>query len=146
MAYVSDILRQKNSDLVTSDAFLSVHDAVGVMNNRHVGAVLVMDADRDLLGIFTERDVLTRVVARDLSPRETIVGEVMTVDVLCCREDTDLGEVAQIMKDRRIRHIPVRDRNLQILGMISIGDINAYHVSAKQATIDNMTDYIYGRS
>jgi CBS domain-containing protein len=145
MPSVNDILRQKSSSLITTDPYATVLQAVQTMNRNRVGAVLVMDADNDLVGIFTERDVLTRVVARELDPRSTPVHEVMTTDVLACSLETDLDDIAEIMKGRRIRHVPVRDGHDQLVGMISIGDVNAYHVMAKQATIENMTDYICGR-
>ena len=104
-----------------------------------------MDDDQ-LVGIFTERDVLTRLVGTGMDPRKVPVQDVMTRDVLCCGVFTDLDEVAQIMQSRRIRHLPVKDVEDTVIGMISIGDVNACNVQLKQATIENMTDYICGRS
>jgi len=114
------------------------------MNKYRVGALLVMSEDK-LLGIFTERDVLTRVVASGRKAHELKVAEVMTQEVLCCKLNTELDEVAEIMQLRRIRHLPVRDNAERVVGLISIGDVNAYHVMQKQRTIENMTDYICGR-
>jgi CBS domain-containing protein len=145
MPTVNDILRQKHGELITIDPYATVLEAVQKMNRNRVGAALVTDDDSNLVGIFTERDVLARVVANELNPREALVHEVMTEDVLYCGTETDLDDVAEVMKIRRIRHLPVRDEHDRLVGMISIGDINAYNVAAKQATIDNMTDYIWGR-
>ena len=83
-------------------------DAIHVMNEEQVGAVLVVEAGR-VTGIFTERDVLRRVIARELSPASIRVSQVMTRDVVCCPPDADLDEASRIMRDRRIRHLPICD-------------------------------------
>jgi CBS domain-containing protein len=145
MPTVNDILRTKGQSLVTVGVDATALEAVHVMNDHRVGAVLVMDRDQ-IAGIFTERDVLRRVVAGDLSPRDLPVRDVMTQEVLCSDIFTDLDEVAHIMQSQRIRHLPVRDVSGRIVGMISIGDVNAFHVTQKQATIESMTNYICGRS
>lgn len=145
MPTVNDVMRIKGQSLVTVNISSSVMDAVRVMNDHHIGAVLVMDED-DLAGIFTERDVMRRVVAADLNPLLTPVRSVMTANVICCGVFTDLDDVAQTMQHRRVRHIPIRDADDTVVGVISIGDVNAYNVAQKQATIENMTDYICGRS
>lgn len=145
MPTVNDILRIKGQRVVTIDVDATALQAVRVMNDQRVGAVLVMDGDQ-IAGIFTERDVLRRVVAGEICPNDLPVRGVMTQEVLCCDIFTDLDEVAHTMQTRRIRHLPVRDVSNRIVGMVSIGDVNAFNVSQKQATIDNMTDYICGRS
>lgn len=145
MPTVSDILRIKGQALHTIEASHSVLQAVQVMNDKRIGAVLVQRESKTV-GIFTERDVLTRVVARQLDPAALRVEEVMTREMIFCGPFTELGEVAGIMRSQRIRHLPVRDVQDQVVGMISIGDVNAYYVTDKQATIDNLSDYICGRS
>jgi CBS domain-containing protein len=96
--------------------------------------------------MFTERDVLRRVVGEMRNPAETKIGEVMTNEVVCCGAEADLDEVSAIMQARRIRHVPVCDRDGKLLGMISIGDVNAYHVTNQEATITFLNEYIYGRA
>jgi CBS domain-containing protein len=144
MPTVSDVMRQNQREPVAIRSSATVMDAVKVMNANRVGAVLVMDGSR-VAGIFTERDVLTRVVATERSPRDLSVADVMTKAVLCCRLDTDLDEVAVLMQSQRIRHLPILDADDVPIGMISIGDINAFHVRHKQATIENLSSYIHGR-
>ena len=97
-------------------------------------------------GMFTERDVLRRVVGERRNPSATYIQDVMTADVICCGPNTDMEEISSIMKDRRVRHLPVCDRDGDLLGMISIGDVNALHTTHQEATITYLSDYIYGRA
>ena len=145
MPTVNDVLRLKGQALYTVPADASVLAAVQLMNDRRIGALLVTE-NGQYVGIFTERDVLTRIVARQVEPDLTRVGEVMTRDLLCTDLFADLDEVGKIMQTRRLRHLPVKDVEDQVVGMISIGDLNAFHVQDKQQTIENLSDYICGRS
>ncbi len=145
MPTVNDVLRLKCKSVISVPATASVLDAVKTMNDHHIGAVLVMDQE-ELAGIFTERDILRRVVASERHPRDLKIREVMTTGVVCCGPFTDLDDIAVAMRSRRIRHVPVKDASDAIIGVISIGDINAFNVRHKQETIDSMTDYICGRS
>ena len=145
MPSASDLLRLKSADVYTIEPTASVLVATRAMNSHRVGALLVMMDDR-LEGIFTERDVLTRVVAQGRDPSTTLTSEVMSTDLFCCEPGTDLDEIAEAMRKRRIRHVPVRQPDGQVVGMISIGDVNAFHVNQKQATIDGLCGYINQRA
>jgi CBS domain-containing protein len=145
MPTVSDIIRVKGRDVFMIDSEATVLETVQMMNEHRVGAALVTSGG-EVLGIFTERDVLSRVVGQQRDPAGTRVRQVMTANLIYCDAMTDLDEIAQIMQARRIRHLPVRGEDERLMGMISIGDVNAYHVMQKQATIENLTDYICGRS
>ena len=144
MATVTDVLSAKGNDVQTIDAGTSVLDATQLMNQHKIGALVVTEEGR-VAGIFTERDVLRRIVAEMRCPKQTHVGEVMTRDPICVGPETDLDEVSSIMKDRRIRHIPVCGDGGQLVGMMSIGDVNAHYASNQQQTIHFLSDYIYGR-
>lgn len=145
MPTASDLLRLKSGELYTIEPTATVLAATRVMNTRHIGALLVMTDDR-LDGIFTERDVLTRVVAQGRDPSTVLASEVMTTELFCCEPTTDLDEIAEVMRKRRIRHVPVRRPDGRVMGVISIGDVNAFHVSSKQATIDGLCSYITQRA
>jgi CBS domain-containing protein len=119
-------------------------DATEKMNEHKIGSLIVMDGNR-VAGIFTERDVLSRIVVAQRDPTSTQVGEVMTREVLCCRMDMDLDEVGAMMKTHRCRHLPVCDDAGRLEGMISIGDINAYYTSNQAMQIEYLSEYIYGR-
>jgi CBS domain-containing protein len=142
MASVSDILAGKGMHLVTVSQQATVFSAAILMNDHKIGALLVLDEGR-LAGILTERDILMRVVAEQLDANATLVAEVMTRDVICCRPSTDLEEARSIMKHRRIRHMPVLEENEGVVGMISIGDLNAYQVDHQERTINLLNEYIH---
>jgi CBS domain-containing protein len=145
MAHVYDILAEKGHDLHTIGEDASVLEATKLMNRHKVGALVVMRGE-NLSGMFTERDVLTRVVAECKEPGTTKVGQVMTRQVLCCGPDTSIMDARGVMRNKRIRHLPVVARDGKIVGMISIGDLNAWSLADGEATIQYMSGYIYGRA
>jgi CBS domain-containing protein len=98
-----------------------------------------------MAGMFTERDILQRVVGDQRDPARTTVGEVMTQEVVCCTPQTTIEEARLALKERRIRHMPVIDAEGHLLGMISIGDLNAYEAFSLEQTIFLMDEYIHGR-
>lgn len=145
MPTVLDILAKKGSTVYSTTAQTTVLDAVQEMNLHKLGALVVMDGTR-IVGMFTERDVLRRIVGEERSPRDTTVAEVMTYELICCSPDTDLDEVSAIMQQRRVRHLPVCDGDRRLHGMISIGDVNALHASRQEAHIEFLNDFVYGRA
>jgi CBS domain-containing protein len=145
MPTVQDILRDKGYRVQTTTSTRTAMEAIGQMNQHKIGALVVVDNEQ-VVGMFTERDVLRRVVADDRRPEEILVGDVMTREVVCCSAGADLDQVSAIMKNRRIRHLPVCDEQGRLAGLISIGDVNAHHASHQEATIHYLSDYIYGRA
>ena len=143
MTNAQSILQKKGSDVATVDRKTTVLDAARTMNQRRIGAVVVADGDR-VVGIFTERDILNRVVAAGKDPKTTRVEEVMTSPMACCRRDTSLTDCKTVMSQKRIRHLPVVEEG-KLYGMISAGDILAGEVSDQQATIEYLHEYLYGR-
>ena len=144
MPTVRDVLSAKETELHSIDSNATVLDATRRMNEHKIGALVVMEAGR-VVGIFTERDVLTRVIAEELPPAAVPIVNVMTRDVICCSPDDDLDEVSAIMKTSRIRHVPVCDFDGTVSGIISIGDVNAQYASNAAQQIHFLNDYIYGR-
>ena len=145
MPAVRDVLSSKGSTVYSTSPDATVLEAVERMNDHKIGALVVMDGE-DVVGMFTERDVLRRVVGQERSPSATKVGDVMTTEVVCCKPDMDLDDVAAIMKNRRVRHVPVCDRGGHLVGMVSMGDVNSYNASNQQTTIHFLNEYIYGRA
>src|SRR6476469_286691 len=123
MPTVQDILVGKGRQVHTIGPEMSVLEATQRMNQYKIGALLVVEGEH-VAGIFTERDVLRRVVAVEKGPSEMTVGQTMTTDVICVQPETDLDEVSTIMKDKKVRHLPVCDGDGKLHGMISIGDVN----------------------
>ncbi|NDC62915.1 MAG: CBS domain-containing protein [Planctomycetia bacterium] len=146
MAAVHEILRtQGPRSLVSIHAEGTVLEATRLMNDRHTGSVLVMHAGR-VAGIFTERDVLRRVVAAGRSPEATPVREVMTVDVVCCSPATAVEDLGELMRRRRIRHVPVVDDDGLVVGLVSMGDVNAHRFNHCEIALHQVEDYILNRA
>jgi CBS domain-containing protein len=145
MSNVRDILATKGPHVQSIGPRASVLDAAMLMNEHKIGCLVVLDAGR-VIGMFSERDILQRVVVPRRDPGETQVADVMTMEVICCRLHTSLDEARGVMKNRRIRHIPVMDDGDQMCGLVSIGDLNAHAMHDHESTIHVMAQYIYGRA
>ena len=144
MATVRDILAVKGPHVLSIGREATVLDAARLMNEHKVGSLLVMDGGC-LIGIITERDILQRVVGPCLHPAQTPVHEVMTTELVCCQPHTPIDEARGVLKNRRIRHLPVVDDGNRLHGLISIGDLNAYLSHDQELTIHIMEEYIHGR-
>ncbi|HXG12672.1 MAG TPA: CBS domain-containing protein [Gemmataceae bacterium] len=144
MATVRDILTTKGSQVYAIDPEATVLEAAETMNRHKIGSLVVMTGGY-VVGIITERDILQRVVVTRLDPAHTPVREVMTTEVVCCQPHTPLEEARGVLKNRRIRHLPVVDESKRLCGLISIGDLNAYDAHDHELTIHVMEEYIYGR-
>ncbi|HZT82928.1 MAG TPA: CBS domain-containing protein [Gemmataceae bacterium] len=146
MATVRDILTRKGPTVWTIHPEATVLDAAMLMNQHKVGSLVVLGDSQRIVGMFTERDVLVRVVAAQRDPAATRVAEVMTEEVACCLPETSIEEARGAMKNRRVRHLPVVDNDNRLLGMISIGDLNAFEAVAQEQTIHLLHEYLYGRA
>lgn len=145
MATLSEILQTKQGrPLHTIDADRTALDAVHLMNEHSIGALIVTSRGR-MTGIFTERDVLRRVVGEHRSPDSVRVADAMTHDVVCCEPETSVDEARSIMKERRVRHLPVINVDGNVAGLISIGDLNAYLTDHQEVTIHYLNEYLHGR-
>jgi CBS domain-containing protein len=89
--------------------------------------------------------VLRRIVAAELAPSTVLVGDVMTTEVACCSPETSTDDAQSIFRQYRIRHLPVLDDGGDVVGLISIGDLNAYHSNHQEVTIHYMHEYVLGR-
>jgi CBS domain-containing protein len=139
---ISTLMNPKSSELCTVTPKAMVAEAVRQMNQHRVGSVLVMDGDR-LAGIFTERDVLRRVVGVDLDPKTTPVTNVMTTLVLTIGPDATLQQLMEMFTDKRMRHMPVA-KDGKVVGMISISDVSRWVAQASQAEAETLRQYIAG--
>jgi len=144
MPTVSDILSRKGDIVHAVSPMATVLEAVHKMNHHHIGSLVVMD-EGFVVGMFTERDVL-KLVGLEQHPGKVRVQEVMTRQVHYCQPSTALDEASEMMKDHRVRHLPVCDELGRLRGLISIGDLNAQSVEYQGQTILALNDYIYGRA
>jgi len=132
---VASLLKEKkNSKLVSVTPTMTVAEAVGTMNNEKIGAVVVLDQQK-LVGIFTERDVVVRVVGGARDPLTTRVSEVMTSAVRSVEPATAIDEAMRLMSERRHRHLPVVD-NGQVRGLISMGDVTRWVIRSQQEQVN----------
>lgn len=137
---VFDLLR-KGGVIIYSSPDSTVSEAVQKMGRHNIGSILVISAQRDLVGIFTERDLLQRVVLPGLDPTSTLLSDVMTKDVIVVNTDTSRDEVLQIMDTKHIRHVPVSD-GAQLLGVISLRDVLRFENAEKDFEIEQLRQYI----
>ncbi len=144
MAAVREILLNKDSWVASIGPRASALEAAIAMNRQKVGSLMVLDGER-IVGILTERDLLQRVLAEQRDAAKTSVEDVMTTEILCCQPHTTIEEARAVMKNRRVRHLPVVD-DQGLHGLISIGDLNAYEAHSQEATIHVLTEYIHGRA
>jgi IMP dehydrogenase len=145
MDTLAEILAAKPRGVIATASTATIRQATRLMNDHGIGSLLVTSGNR-LVGIFTERDVLRRVVAEGRSPDSTTVGEVMTRDVVCCPPEAVVEDAADIMRRRRVRHVPVIDHDESVVGLVSIGDINAHRFAACATELVQVRDYIMGRT
>ncbi len=143
METVGQILTEKGATVYSVKPGATVLEAVDEMCRRHVGAILVCD-DGHPRGMFSERDLMVRVVLRRRDPLVTRVDEVMTREVVGVGQDTSVNEAMAIMTQRRCRHLPVMSDG-RVVGMISIGDLVRRASRHQEYEIRMLQDYISGR-
>lgn len=146
MSQVQELLKRKGTAVRTTSPTATVLAAAELMNDHQIGSLVVVDEDGRVAGIFTERDVLRRVVGQRRDPATTTVAKVMTKEVVCCTPKTTTDEARWAMKMRRIRHLPVADEEGKLIGLISIGDLNAELQATQEQTLFLLHEYIAGRA
>ena len=153
MCTALDLVREKQDEVAALAPDASALDAANLMNDRRIGSVLVMegpdpgiphspDTPHRLMGIFTERDMLRRIVAAGRDPETTLLRDVMTSPVACALPHTTLEEMRLVIRNRRVRHLPVVDDNGVVLGIVSIGDLNRADRAVQEQTIHYLEQYI----
>ena len=143
MKTVRDLLKTKGSDVWSVSAEATVYETLGLMAEKGVGALLVLQAGR-LIGIISERDYARKVELQGKSSRETAVGEIMTVKVAYVKPQNTVAECMALMTDKRIRHLPVMDGD-HLVGVISIGDVVKAVITEQEFTIQQLENYITGQ-
>jgi CBS domain-containing protein len=139
---IATLLEQKGGAVRSVPTTVTVLEAVQEMNRHKIGSVLVMNGAR-LAGIFTERDVLLRVVGEELDPMTTPITKVMSANVLTITLETTVQQVMDLFAERRCRHLPVI-KDGQVAGLISIGDVSRWVSSMHRAEAESLRQYISG--
>jgi CBS domain-containing protein len=141
MKSVAQILESKPQRLLAISPDATVYDALRMMADHEVGALVVLDGER-LAGIFSERDYARKVILFGKSSKETLVREIMTDRVLCVRPDQTVDQCMALMTDKRVRHLPVLDHK-KVIGVISIGDVVKEVISEQRFMIEQLEHYIH---
>lgn len=142
MQTARQLLQAKGHDVwsITPDA--SVYDALKLMADKEVGALLVLEGE-NLIGVISERDYARKVILKGKSSIDTPVSEIMTKDVISIRPEQTIKECMALMTEKRVRHLPVLEGN-QLIGIISIGDVVKAIISHQEFMIEQLENYITG--
>ena len=140
---IDAILSQKGAEIFSIPPSASVFEAIELMDSKNVGALVVTEDDR-LVGMISERDYTRKIVLRGKRSRETKVAEIMSTDLKVVHSHEPVEKCLRLMTDKRIRHLPVMDGD-KLRGVISIGDLVKFVISAQHATIAHLENYIYGQ-
>lgn len=136
------ILQVKGRAIYTVPPGTTVFEAIQHLADKNVGALLVMDGMR-LLGVFTERDYTRKIALQGRHSRDTLVAEIISRDVIWVRPQTSVQECMRLMTEHRVRHLPVLDGE-RVVGVLSIGDLVNWIITAQSATISHLESYIAG--
>jgi CBS domain-containing protein len=139
---VAAILEDKGREVWSLSSDASVFDALGLMAERNIGAVVVVDGDR-LVGIISERDYARKVVLLDRVSKSTAIADIMTANVVTVTPEATVDHCMTLMTDRRIRHLPVIDDD-RLLGVVSIGDVVRAVIAEREYLIAQLEQYIQG--
>ena len=142
MTPVSEIIDRKGDMVLCVDQSESVFDAISLMAELNIGAVLVKQHE-SIAGIFTERDYLQKIALKSRSSRSTPVRDVMSSPVISAKPDDSIEQCLETMTSCRCRHLPVVDDN-KLLGIVSIGDLVKKILDGKDTEIEQLSHYIAG--
>jgi CBS domain-containing protein len=138
---VARILAGKGRSVVTVQPHRSLAEAAALLVERHIGALVVADADQAVLGIISERDIVRATVRHGASALENPVSRHMTAKVVTCTPEAALEELMETMTEGRFRHLPVMEDG-RLVGIVSIGDVVKHRIAAVEAEHQAMREYI----
>ncbi len=140
---IRSILDQKGRDVVTVGPETTLQEAATILNENRIGAVVVVGMEGRIVGIFTERDVVSAIARKGVASLDQTVSSLMTSSVFRCREDATVNELMGVMTERRFRHVPV-ERDGKLVGIISIGDVVKQRIREVELETEQIIAYIAG--
>jgi CBS domain-containing protein len=143
MRSVKDILQEKGTQVYAISPDAKVYEALQLMAEKNVGALMVMEGDR-AVGLISERDYARKIVLKGKFSKDVPVHEIMTADIVRIGPDRNVENCMELMTDKRVRHLPVFD-NDRLIGIISIGDIVKAIIEHKEEIIKQLEGYIKGK-
>jgi len=142
MNTLNQLLSGKGHEIWSIGPNDSVYDAIHLMAEKGIGALVVLD-DKAVVGIISERDYARQVILKDRSSKGTMVKDIMSADVICADPQQTVDECLALMTEKRFRHLPVMDGD-QMLGLVSMGDLVKTIIAEQKETIDQLEHYITG--
>jgi CBS domain-containing protein len=139
---IGAILAQKSGEVFSVSPNATVFEAIQMLDEKNVGALLVMEGDK-LVGMFSERDYTRKVVLHGKRSRETKVSEIMSTELKLTHRQEGVDNCLRLMTDKRIRHLPVMEGD-KVIGIISIGDLVKWVIATQSAAIAHLENYISG--
>ncbi len=142
MTRVEDFLKlNKNRQIWTISKDQSVRQALVLMSEKNIGAIIIVDNNDFPVGIFSERDYARKVILKGKSSKDTLLDEVMTKELITVNRDYKIDQCMEIMTEKRIRHLPVLE-NKKIVEIISIGDVLKIMIKEQKKLIDHLQKFI----
>jgi CBS domain-containing protein len=139
---VDQILSEKGNEVHSILSTITVYEALRIMGERNVGAVLVIE-DNVLKGILSERDYARKVVLKNKASRDTYVHEIMDIEIITVKPTDDINYCMDLITNKRVRHLPVMVDE-RVVGIVSIGDVVKSIIELQKNTIDHLDSYIHG--
>ena len=141
MTTVKQILDSKGYDFFNISPDSTVFEALGLMADKNVGALMIMDKDGKLIGMFSERDYARKIILHGHSSKESSIHDYMSTELYTVKPDTSVLGCMAVMTEHKVRHVPVLDHN-KLIGIISIGDVVNTIIEDQKATIQDLEKYI----
>jgi CBS domain-containing protein len=141
MTTVKQILNTKGYDFFSINPDSTVFEALGIMADKNIGALMVIDGDGKLIGMFSERDYARKIILHGVKSKEAIIADYMSTELHTVNPDTSVLGCMAVMTDKKVRHVPVLDHN-KLAGIISIGDVVNTIIEDQKATIQDLEKYI----
>ena len=142
MTRIEDFLKlNKNRQIWTISKDQSVRQALVLMSEKNIGAIIIVDNNDFPIGIFSERDYARKIILKGKSSKDTLLDEVMTKELITVTRDYKIDQCMEIMNEKRIRHLPVLE-NKKIVGIISIGDVLKIMIKEQKELIDHLQKFI----
>jgi CBS domain-containing protein len=142
MITIKELLKKKSGDIWSISPQASVYQALELMAQKEVGALLVIENDK-LVGIFSERDYARKIILKGKASKETAVSELMTTSVYYVTPDNTLEEAMALMTSKHIRHLPIMNQG-KLSGVVTLGDVVKKIISEQKLTIDELENYVTG--
>jgi CBS domain-containing protein len=146
MRSVKEVLKAKKKEVWSILSYAMVYDALKLMGEKQIGALMVMNDDGKVVGIVSERDYARKVILKGKTSKDTRVEEIMTPlsGIFTVKPDNSVEECMILMTGKHVRHLPVFENN-QFVGLVSIGDVVKSIISEQEALIDQLSNYIAGK-